>query len=283
MLPISTLARSLRDTLLAAWLLPLVLLTGGCFVYYAPLAAPPGSYSPPASKGSGDFGIDLVVGRDMAYGAEVREDGTLAPDEDLPKSWLGLDLALRYGLSETVGLDLRLTSSALIPFPLPVPNGATVAPIFRVLHSDDGRLALHLSPRLLWSNGSFIAAIQNEKRETRVRALGAELPAQLTYRAAKWLSLSTTAYVRGYHDRATLTVTRDDLIHDPVVASYTAFGGGATLALIFTLGGFRLALYGGLEAGPDPGGGLLRDDGSTQPETTVLFGQGGLTLGGAWR
>ncbi|MDF1562422.1 MAG: hypothetical protein P1V51_05220 [Deltaproteobacteria bacterium] len=255
----------------------------GCVFFYSANAAPPGRYVPPMEKGQGDFGVDIPLGRNPSYGVEVGADGEPEPDNDQPPMWLGLDLAFRYGLTDQIGLDARITTSFLVPFPFPMPNGFTLAPIFELLEKPEQGIALHLSPRGIWTNGVYISSGINDYRtETKVHAAGGELPVMFTYSPVEWFDLSGTAFFRAFY----VFAERDDNTSSGAIqakAHWPALGGGLTVAAILTAGRFRISLGAGLEAGPNLAANYTDADGEVSGDgAMVLYPQGGLTIGAGW-
>jgi len=261
------------------FLLPLLLAVPGCVFLYAPGAPAPGRTVPTTEKGAWDFTLDVDMARNVADGVDVQHDGTLEGTTQDAPVWPVLDLGFGTALADGVGLEAGLTGSLLLPLPFPIPNGVTLAPVFRLTGPGDVRL--HTSPRFIYTAGQITVAFEGSET-VKAKGYGVELPFILTWMGEDWVALNSTFFARAFYMQAVHDITDEDGVLDPgEPAHWLATGGGLTLNALFTWGAFRLGLGFGLEVVPNPSAGLTPCDGCADPAPIYLVPQGGITIGAA--
>jgi len=233
-------------------------------------------------KGGGDFAVDFPLGRNVAYGRELKADGSVVASDAVGPVWGGIDLAMRYGLTDDVSLDTRLSSSFPLPIPFPLPNGATLAPVFAIFKNPEQGWSVFVSPRFLWINGTYFLAIPNASSETKIRTFGAELPLLMSFRATKSIDLSATAFFRTFYNFAKLTEKSDKDGSVVAKGNWSTYGGGLSTAAVFTLGGLRISLGLGFELIPNPKAGESKSAGGGTEGAVLAIPQGGLSFGTAF-
>jgi hypothetical protein len=238
---------------------------------------------PAVSPGEWDIELEMDVTRNTGNGVELLDDGSLRSQELVP-IWASIPtLAVRFGLFDGLGLELRGITSAIFPFAFPIPNGLSLSPMIRVARLGPD-LDLHAMPRALWLRAQGVgSAGTGSTLRVDTDTLGFELPLLLDWKAADWVHLNGTAFGRSFY----LNQTRARG-GDTVKGSWLAFGGGLTANAIMTFGWFRLGLGLGIEVAPNPGAAYptctLEQDPSCKPPPQVHFiPQGGLSLGVTWK
>lgn len=246
----------------------------GCAVVYLPGASAPTRMRPEVGPGQGTVTFDMDLARNTADGVEVDPQGNLS-DGGIAAVWPMMSLTWQQGLADGLSLQTQLTTSLLLPLPFPVPNGVTVAPVIRVLQNDS--LGLHLSPRLLVTNGSAISAGPTRRTADKALAWGAEVPVLLSWRAGRSTTFTAVTFLRGFRLTRSQEIQHDDgPTEGPTPVHNLTWGTGLTLNAVFDLGGFRLGLGVGVEIASDPAAAF---GGDGQPH---VYPQGGLSLGGHW-
>lgn len=256
----------------------LLALAPGCVIVYGASAPAPGLMRPSTDAAEGEVFATVGVARNVADGIDVSADGTATPTAQDARIWPNLDVGVRQSLGKGVGLEARLTGSVIVPLPLPVPQGFSLAPVFKV-YQPDATFRIDLSPRFVRSGGFVFLAVSNDdKAELHTQGWGAELPVMFSWQPDPDVSLNATPYVRGFLVRGRLDV--DDVEGRPVW--WPTVSTGLTLNGLLDVGPARLGLGGGVELVPEVGAGLPCPEGCTRGGRLVAVPQIQVSFAGAW-
>lgn len=258
-------------------LLALCLPLAGCVFAYGPTAPAPGLAVPATSEGAGDVALTAGLARQVGDRVTVTQDGTRQGDESLLPSWPYFDLGIRQEISDDVGLEARLGGSLVLPIPIPVPNGLSLAPMFRVADlGEHGRV--DISPRGVITSGLVYATFEDQSSGLATTGYGVELPATISWQPRRWIHLNTTPYVRAFY---VVGQPEEDGVEGQK-AGWITSGGGLTGNALLTVAFFRVGIGGGLEVVPDPAAGLECPacEGDRAPVTVAP--QLAISLGFAW-
>ncbi len=259
----------------------LALLCSGCIIAYAPAVQELGRVVPETAPGYHDITLDADLGRNLTEGAGVNHEGELEAADGTPV-WPCWGLNYRQGLGNGLGIEGRLNGSLMLPLPpLPVPNGMSLAPVVRVARWGE-HLELHTIPRFMYIKGHITVAA-NDQHIANTTALGAEVPAILSWEPVDIFATTGTLWLRGYHitQRADFN-PEGGALEEGVPGHWLNVGSGASLNLFLRPGAFRFGLGAGLEWLPNPGASVGYADSSAQPPGYLFVPQFGFSLGGAW-
>lgn len=262
--------------------LMLILPATGCVIAYGPTAPAPGLMVPATEQGTGDVSVSMGLARNVADRVEVHTDGSLEAEPSNLPSWPYLDISYRQGIAEGLGFEARLSGSLILPFPFPIPNGVSLAPMIEVAEiGDDGSFVL--SPRGVLTSGAIVASGPTVETRTSWTGYGLEVPAIFTWEPTEVVALNATPYVRVFWVVGQAERRDDD---DPDVVGpkvgWPVWGGGLTANAHLTLGVFRVGLGLGFESGPEPLYNHPCPDCEGDRDLFTLSPQGGLSLGIAW-
>lgn len=260
--------------------LALPLLCSGCIIAYAPAVQPLGRVMPDTTRGSHDLALEGDLGRNLTEGAGISHEGELEAADGTPQ-WPCWGLAYRQGLGRGVGIEGRLSGSLMLPLPAPVPNGLSLAPVFRIARWGD-TLQLHTIPRFAYVKG-FVAVAAGDQFSSETWGLGAEVPAILSWEPVEVFAATGTFWMRGYHlsQRADHKPEGEDTIVGHR-GGWLSFGSGAAVNLFLQPGIFRFGLGAGVEWMPNPGARVGYADSDVEPPGSFWIPEAGLSMGFAW-
>lgn len=262
-----------RSSALLAFCLPLA----GCVFAYGPTAPAPGLSVPATTDGAGDVAFTAGLARQVGDRVTVTQEGTLQGAESALPYWPYFDLGARQEITDDVGLEARIGGSVVLPIPFPIPNGLSVAPMFRVADlGEHGRV--DVSPRGVLTAGHTFATVGERSSSLSYTGYGLELPATIGWQPRRWLYLNTTPYLRTFY---VVGQPEEDGVEGEPAGWFTT-GGGLTGNALFTLALFRFGIGGGLEIVPDPAAGLECPDCEGDRAAVTVAPQLAVSLGLAW-